>query len=222
MTKTILSLFDYSGNWSKPYRENGYNVIQVDIKLGLNIYDLDYKNLPDIYGILAAVPCTDFSVSGARHWAAKDKDGRTAESIKLAKYTLKIINYLEPVFWVIENPVGRISKLVPGLGKPWYFQPCDYGDPYTKKTGLFGRFTPPLPLFIGKPRRIVEPISNPRKTDNGYKSGGALIDEYYRSAWQIKPIEGSKMPKLSPSKNRAELRSITPLGFAYAFYEANK
>jgi hypothetical protein len=26
------------------------------------------------------------------------------------------------------------------LGKPWYFQPWWYGDPYTKKTGLWGNF----------------------------------------------------------------------------------
>ncbi len=192
--KTILSLFDYSGNWSKPYRENGYKVIQVDIKLGLDIYELDYQNLPDIYGVLAAVPCTDFAASGARWFNEKDKDGRTAESIKLLKHTLKIIQFLEPVFWAIENPVGRMNSLVPEMKQygPWYFQPHHYGEPYTKKTGLWGRFVPPLPIFA-------------------------------RQAWQpVEPTEGSKMHMLPPSPDRAELRSITPIGFAYAFYEANK
>jgi len=28
----ILSLFDYTGNWSRPYRENGYEVIQIDMR----------------------------------------------------------------------------------------------------------------------------------------------------------------------------------------------
>ncbi len=194
MTKTILSLFDYSGNWSQPYRENGYDMIQVDIKLGLDIYELDYKNLPDIYGILAAVPCTDFASSGARWYKEKDKDGRTAESIRLLKHTLKIIHFLEPVFWAIENPVGRMNSLIPEMKRygPWYFQPHHYGDPYTKKTGLWGRFVPPLPIFAQK-------------------------------AWQpVEPTEGSKMHLLPPSPNRAELRSETPMGFAYAFYEANK
>ena len=32
--KTILSLFDYTGNWSEPYRQAGYNVIQQDLKHG--------------------------------------------------------------------------------------------------------------------------------------------------------------------------------------------
>lgn len=33
-TKTILSLCDNSGVWSKPYKDAGYNVIQVDIQHG--------------------------------------------------------------------------------------------------------------------------------------------------------------------------------------------
>jgi len=70
--KTILSLFDYSGNWSKPYRDNGYKVIQVDLKKsGQDVRLLKtYKN---IYGILAAPPCTVFANSGAR-WPRSEAD----------------------------------------------------------------------------------------------------------------------------------------------------
>jgi hypothetical protein len=104
---------------------------------------------------------------------------------------MEIIRHFKPSFWVIENPVGRIGNYA-NIGKPFYFQPCDYGDPYTKKTGLWGEFIPPLPLL----------------------SGG-----YYQP---VEPVEGSRMHLLPPSPERAALRSITPLGFAYAFYEANK
>jgi len=73
---TILSLFDLTGNWSRPYKENGYKVIQVDLQMGIDILEWDYKSLAreEVYGVLAAVPCTDFAVSGARWFAAKDKD----------------------------------------------------------------------------------------------------------------------------------------------------
>ena len=37
--KTILSLFDASGNWSAPYRRAGYRVIQRDIQLGQDIFE---------------------------------------------------------------------------------------------------------------------------------------------------------------------------------------
>tara|TARA_R100000687_G_C6394269_1_gene138780 strand:+ start:130 stop:447 length:318 start_codon:yes stop_codon:yes gene_type:complete len=53
---------------------------------------------------------------------------------------LRCVELFGPEFWAIENPVGRLPKLIPSLGKPWYFNPCDYGDPYTKKTGLWGDF----------------------------------------------------------------------------------
>ena len=82
------------------------------------------------------------------------------------------------------NPVGKLNTRY--LGKPrLIFDPCDYGDPYTKKTCLWGNFNIPK--------------KNP-----------------------VKPTEGSKMHLLPPSKYRAALRSVTPLGFAKAFFEANR
>src|SRR5215510_1838087 len=63
------------------------------------------------------------------------------------------------------------------------FQPADYGDPYTKKTLLYGKFSPDLPLN------------------------------------RVEATEGSRMHRLSSSEQDA--RSITPEGFAYAFFMAN-
>lgn len=145
MQPIILSLFDTTGSWSLPYKEAGYRVIQVDIKDGIDILSWDYKAIPKelVAGILAAPPCTDFSVSGAQYWPAKDADGTTAYAVLLVKKTIEIIQYFEPKFFAIENPVGRISKLVPELGKPWYFQPWEFGDPWTKKTGIWGSFSIP-------------------------------------------------------------------------------
>ena len=107
-TRTILSLFDYTGNWSRPYREAGFNVIQVDKKYGLDILTFNYRRYLQIFGILAAIPCTDYALSGARWFAEKDADGRTKESNKLVRKTLEIIRYFKPVFWAIENPMSRI------------------------------------------------------------------------------------------------------------------
>lgn len=194
--KTILSLFDHSGNWSKPYREAGYNVIQIDKKLGQDILTWDYKQLGEVYGILAAVPCTDYAISGARHFEQKDKDGRTEESNKLVKKTLEIIAYFNPKFWVIENPMSRIHKLNPELGQVKYkFHPYELAqyDPnprdsqYQKTTWLWGEFAPP----------VKKPLPN---------------------------IDGQKLYTKMGGKSEKvkELRSITPLGFAYGFYEANK
>ncbi len=192
--KTILSLFDYTGNWVRPYRLHGYNIWQIDIKLGVDITTWDYTGLSEIHGILIAVPCDHFAGSGARWWVEKDRDGRTEEGIRLVKKSLEIVEYFKPHFWALENPVGRIHKLVPKLGKPkLIFNPCDYGDAYTKKTCLWGDFS--------------IPIKSPVEPEYYYSKGK-------RSSWIWKNLGGK-------SERTKELRSATPEGFARAFYKAN-
>lgn len=144
--KRLLSLFDYTGNWSAPYREAGWEVLQIDIQLGQDILTWDFRQYARGHfdGILAAVPCTAYAVSGARWWLGKDESGETEYFDRLTRRTLEIIEYLSPRFWAIENPVGRIASRVPELRKHRLlaFNPCDYGDPYTKKTVLYGEFAP--------------------------------------------------------------------------------
>jgi len=197
--KVILSLFDYSGRWSSPYRENGYNVYQVDVKHDIDILSLEPKDMPfdSVYGILAAPPCTDFAGSGAQYWKVKDADGRTEKSLALIDKTLSLVDYYKPEFWALENPVGRLPTLRPSIGKPWYFNPSEFAgwlegeaqlrECYTKRTGLWGTFN--------KPEKRALPVS----------------------------AEGNWIMKLGGKSERTkELRSMTPLGFAWGFYHANK
>jgi len=146
---TIISLFDHSGCWSLPYKKAGYNVITVDKKNGCDILTWDYTTIikSNVVGVLCAPPCTDFSVSGAQYWPAKDADGTTEQSVMLVEKSLEIIEYFNPVFWGMENPVGRIGKLIPKLGKPWFFNPYEFGDPWTKKTAIYGKFVKPEPCI---------------------------------------------------------------------------
>lgn len=178
MHKLILDLCGGTGAWSKPYRDAGYDVHLITMPS----HDVRLYEPPDsVHGILAAPPCTHLAGSGARWWKQK---GNTAlfESLAIVDACLRIVMVTQPVFWCLENPVGR---LVHYLGKPvMYFQPYEYGDPYTKKTCLWGIFNEPK-------RNLVE------------------------------PTEGSKMHWMGPRRNRPELRSITPTGFAQAFFEAN-
>ena len=200
--KIIISLFDYTGNWSKPFADNGYEVVQVDIRLGIDIYDWNYTQYDNVVGILAAVPCTDFSRAGAQLWKQKDADGRTEKSVQLANHTLNIIEYFEAEgnlkFWVIENPVGRIEQLVPRLkGKMLLqFQPWQYGDGYTKHTRLWGNFNPFLKM---KP---VKPVKATRSA-NGRSCNRTSLEVFYK-------------------KKGTKVRSITHPGFAKAFFDAQQ
>jgi len=125
---TLLSLFDYTGNWARPYADAGWSVFQIDIKLGIDILDINaewmYENIFDnapngtVDGILAAPPCTDFTRSGAQYWPEKDRNGSTEKSLELVYQTLRIIDLCQPFFWALEQPVGRLPRLVPEIGKP--------------------------------------------------------------------------------------------------------
>lgn len=197
--RVVLSLFDLSGEWSRPWEEAGYQVYRFDIQDDPEVGDVnnfssdffgdwfgDFEGM-DIYAILAATPCTDFASSGARHFAAKDADGRTIASVKLVHQTLRTIEYFKPSVWALENPVGRIESL--GGLPPWRlsFDPNHLGDPYTKKTLIWGRFNGDLPVA------------------------------------PVEPTEGSKMHKLYGGKSMAtkNARSVTPEGFSYGFFMAN-
>lgn len=203
--KILISLFDYTGNSAKPFRLNGWKVIQVDIQHGVDVMLWDYKSIAELkgvkVGIIAGVPCTDYALSGARHFAAKDADGRTEQSQALVAKTKEIIDFFASsgvlAFWQLENPMSRIHKLNPWLGAPVLkFNPCDFAgwDPepdksrYNKMTWIWGDFK--TPEF-----KRLEPFE--KESPIWKKYGGKSLK----------------------TKNA---RSATPMGWAWAFYEANK
>ena len=193
--KTILSLCDYSGAWIKPYRDAGYNCIKIDLKLGQDVRLVKVSELPKIHGILAAPPCTHFAIIGAVHWEKKGV-GPLIEGLGIVDACMRIILATEPEWWCLENPVGRLKYYLGDYAMS--FQPCEYGDPYTKKTCLWGNFN------TGLPKTIVEPKH--AKITSGRKSPGKLLTAH----------------TLGTGEARAAHRSLTPPGFAKAFFEANR
>ena len=174
----ILSLCDRTGNWSRPYEEDGYDVMRVDLEHGQDVRLMKLPTKP-VHGILAAPPCTVFANSGAR-WPRTDDQMR--EGLSVVDACLRIVLMTQPEWWALENPAGKLSQY---LGAPAYtFQPNHHGDAYTKFTCLWGKFNPPA--------RTPVPATM-----------------------------GSKMHRLPPGPERAALRSVTPEGFARAFFEAN-
>jgi len=186
MSKVILSLCDHSGVWCQPYRDAGYVVHQVDLERGTDIRKTQHLD-SGVHGILAAPPCEAFAGSGAQYWPAKDEDGRTFEGLALIDACLRHVAIYNPEWWVLENPVGRLRRWI---GPPKaYFHPWEYGDPYTKKTCLWGNF--------------VMPMKTPVEPERACKQG----------SW-VQKLGGK-------SKRTKQLRSVTPAGFAQAFFEAN-
>ena len=194
--KIILDLCGGTGSWSKPYKEAGYDVRVItipewDVRLfpskpsicsRLPSEFISIEDYQKVYGILAAPVCTMFSSSGAKY---SRTDEQIIEALSLVDACIRIITTLRPLFWAMENPVGKLRKWI---GPPvMKFHPCDYGDPYTKRTLIWGKFN--------------TPAKNP-----------------------VVPTDGSKLWKMygGKSEKTKEMRSITPPGFAKAFFEANR
>jgi hypothetical protein len=140
--KTILSLYDYSGNWSQPYRDAGYHVIQVDKLLNGADVRLLPKMQTNIYGILAACPCTAFSRAGM--WKPRS-ESEMMDAISLVDCVFRYVWLYKPKFFAIENPPGRMMQF---LGKPNFkFQPFQFGAGHSKLTYLWGKFNNPKPTI---------------------------------------------------------------------------
>ncbi len=194
----VISCFDHSTNMVKPWAESGYTCYCVDIQHPKGEHkDKDNPNIirvgadlldwvpprGDIAFAAFFPPCTDLAVSGARWFSGKGLDALW-KAIRLFSVSTKLAEWSGAPYF-IENPVSTISSYWRKPDKT--FDPCDYGDPYTKKTCL-------------------------------WTGGGFVMPEKER----VEPTLGSKMHMLPPSADRANLRSETPMGFAYAVFEANR
>jgi hypothetical protein len=189
---TILSLCDYTGNWSRPYEQAGYQVVRVDIQNGVDARLSEWIDGP-VHGILAAPPCTEFSSAGAHLWKRKGVEP-LLHGLSIVDACLRAVAIYRPTWWALENPVGRLRRWI---GPPaWSFQPHQFGDPYTKRTYLWGNFCPPTPLFSNQARKAVAPA--PMVGRPGCRDRTTLLG----------------------SRGKAE-RSATPLGFSQAFFEVN-
>lgn len=161
---TMLSLFDHSTVMAQPWAEAGYTCYCVDLKhppgvtesqKGIYLIGGDirsWKNLAvksnGIKFIAAFPPCDHLAASGARWWAEKGL-APLRDAIDLVGVALEMCEESGAPY-LIENPIGRLASL---WRKPDHcFDPCDYGDPYTKKTCLWvgGGFVMP-------PKNRIEP-----------------------------------------------------------------
>jgi hypothetical protein len=217
--KIILDLCGGTGAWSRPYKDAGYdvrvvtlpeydvtNVIFSDDYMVFNKQNYDVNDMgvryADVYGILAAPPCTKFSKAA---WMIKKADRDFAEGMKCVRACLNIIwkvqeNGAPLKFWALENPMGYLYNF---LGFPaFYFQPWQFGDTSflaTKRTALWGYFKKPVKTVLKRTIPYVCPHTSKRDQ----------VDEARENkAWN--------------NRSTAKERAITPPGFAQAFFRANR
>jgi hypothetical protein len=212
MGRIILDLCGGTGSWSKPYADAGFEVVVVTLP-DYDVNDVDMGNLwltfisntaenirvkyEDIYGILAAPPCTMFSLARTRAKTPRNfHDGmRCVESCMRVIWEVRKRHKL--AFWALENPKAYLRQF---LGKAAFcFDPWEFGDPWTKKTEIWGYFNEPRKKFT----EVEQVMTNEQR---------ALYSTNSRKLPSVSDFTGSK---------QQSARAKTPEGFAKAFYKAN-
>jgi hypothetical protein len=149
-TRHCLDLFSGLGGFSTAFADKpDWEVTTVDVAEEfnpdvqadvLNLRPSDLRN-PDV--VIASPPCTAFSMAASG--THLDADGSPvsewgAESLALVHHTVGLIAGLDPDWWVVENPMGGMRKV---LGQPdahvWW---CQYGANRAKPTDLWGNLPP--------------------------------------------------------------------------------
>jgi hypothetical protein len=154
-----------SGAWSNPWNKT-HQVINVT----LPEYDLTdektvqhFSNLPNVFGIFFACPCTVWSNAGNKYFSQRDPYQLLHHfRIFMGGYRIIQSQKQKLAFWVIENPVGKMKHL---LGRRQAsFHPYQYPghDIYKKLTLLWGDFIMPQKLALTTPLKR-------RRQYRGYK-----------------------------------------------------
>jgi hypothetical protein len=197
----VLSLCDHSGNMLKPWAAAGYECIAVDIlHRGDSVGDDGIRRVgADITEYLP--PRADYAAVFAfppcTHLANSGARWFREKGLAALADALRVVEAAKRICewsgapWMLENPMGTLSTY--WRSPDYTFDPCDFGGYVDPPTDHYTKRTC---LWVGAGFRMP-----PTR--------------------RVPPHEGSKMHLMPPSKDRAQRRSVTPLGFAQAVFEAN-
>jgi hypothetical protein len=217
--KIVVSLFDESGNMVRPWAEVGYRCFCFDIinkdedRDGIHFMGVDLRDesvvsqiqklKPDI--VFGFPPCTDLAVSGARHFAEKERKDPLVFQ-KAMDLVMVVPEIGKDCPWMFENPVSIISTR--------YRQPNFMFDPYE-----FGGYLPEDDVHPVYPEYFKSRDAYNKRTciwtgNNFKKPKKKPVDKpegYSTTFYKL----GGKSAKTK------RIRSTTPRGFALAVFEAN-
>ena len=199
----VISLCDRTGNFVKPWAEAGYECICVDTQHSIRntktVGNITYlwadvrSYMPDFGDIafIAAFPPCTHLAASGAQDWNKKGLYLLRDAIDLVAACLTICEASQAPYF-IENPVGRLSTL---WRKPDYvFDPNEYAG------------------------YLDSPVDEAYTKKTCLWAGGGFVMPDKR---EVVALHGSKMHTMSKTKDRANLRSVTPMGFSRAVFEAN-
>lgn len=149
----VLELFAGTRSIGKAFEKLGHEVYSVEMDeqhenidwyadiTKISAYEIRERfGQPDI--VWASPPCQRFSVASiGHHWIKGTNDPKTKEAeeaMVMLRKTLDLINELNPTYYFIENPRGKMRKVEPMERLNRYTVTyCQYGDSRMKPTDIW-------------------------------------------------------------------------------------
>jgi hypothetical protein len=147
----VLELYSGTGSVGRVAREMGHEVVSLDISDKYNptyvcdVLQFDYTSIwtpGEFYLVHASPPCDSYSCISNHMFNKEERDKRATEANAVTRRTLEIIQYLQPKYYIVENPATSliwkqgIFDQLPGVmfKKVSYCMYSDWG--YRKNTTL--------------------------------------------------------------------------------------
>lgn len=173
----VLDLFAGTRSVAKAFEKNGHEVYTIEwdrvhegIDWYADLFDVTAKDIIERFGkpdvIWASPPCEKFSVAAiGKHWIKGTNDPKTEETkeaLRLLEHVVNLIKELDPKYYFIENPRGKMRKVDVMQSLPMYTVTyCQYGDTRMKPTDLWTNHPDPqfkpackngMPCHVSAPR----------------------------------------------------------------------
>ena len=149
-----VELFAGTGSFSQVAKRLGHGIFTTDIKQVSDEYPIHLiKDVAEVTRshfplstrpldiLWASPPCEGFSVAAiGKNWNHDNtpKTDSARKAVELVNHTTRLIKALEPTWWFIENPRGKLRKLdlIPGAIRHTVTY-CQYGDTRMKPTDIW-------------------------------------------------------------------------------------
>ena len=173
----VLDLFAGTRSVAKAFEKNGHEVYTIEwdsvhegIDWYADLFDVTAKDIIERFGkpdvIWASPPCEKFSVAAiGKHWIKgtnTPKTEETKEALRLLEHVVNLIKELDPKYFFIENPRGKMRKVDVMQSLPMYTVTyCQYGDTRMKPTDIWTNHPDPqfkpackngMPCHVSAPR----------------------------------------------------------------------